>query len=101
MVRFHGGRALTVRDDPQMYLESNRKPGSKSRSVESPPYFYFLFGLRGPKNVIFGRLWAGLAPYGSVVPKSLLYFVRLMDLNILVFNSGNRPTFRGDVEIRK
>jgi len=45
MVTAHKGRAVTVRDRPQMYLESNRKPGSKNRSVWSPPYFYFLFGL--------------------------------------------------------
>ena len=39
----------------------------------------------GLENAIFGRFWAGVAPCGSVVPKSLLYFVGLMALNILIF----------------
>jgi len=68
-----------------MYLESNRKPGSKSRSVRSPPYFYFLFGPRSPKNAIFDSFLAGVAPRGAVDPQWLMYFVGLLVLNILVF----------------
>ena len=68
MVRLHLSRAVTVRDRPQMYLESNRKPGSKSWFFGSPPYFYFLFGIRGPQNAIFGGFLTGVAPSGAVVP---------------------------------
>jgi len=81
-----------------MYSESNRKPGSKSPFFGLPPYFYFLFGLRGSKNVIFGRFLAGLVSWGDIVPKSLLYFVGLMDL-FFVFRMVGIYWYSG--EIRK
>ena len=65
MVRFTLSTALTVQIDPKIYLESNRKLGSKSRYFGLPPYFYFLFGPWGTKNDIFGRFLAGVAPRGA------------------------------------
>jgi len=36
--------SVTVRDRPPNVLGSNRKLGSKSPKIGSPPYFYFRFG---------------------------------------------------------
>jgi len=44
-----------------MYWGSNRKPGSKSWIFGSPPYFYFLFGLSGPRDGRFCLIFARVA----------------------------------------
>ena len=44
-----------------MYWWSNRKPGSKSWIFGSPPYFYFLFGLYGPRDGRFCLIFACVA----------------------------------------
>ena len=84
MERFHEGRALMVRDRPQMYLESNRKPGSKSRSVGLPSYFYFLFGLWGPRNAIF-VFFGQCGPLSVRSVKVVTALCCLIALNFLVF----------------
>jgi len=71
--------AVTVRDRPQNYLESNRKPVSKSRFFGSTPYFYFLFGLRGPKNAILPVFFGRCGPQGGHSPKLATVLCRPLD----------------------
>ena len=66
MVTVPGGSYVTVRDRPNNVLGgSNRKLGSKSPKIGSPPYFYFRFGRLSPLDGHFWPIWPPLAPLGG------------------------------------
>jgi len=82
---FRDSEARHCEIDPQMYLESNRKPGSKvylsgRRHISTSCLAY------GAQKMPFLAVFlAGVAPRGAIVPKLLLYFVGLLASNILFF----------------
>ena len=50
-----------------MYTKSNRKSGSPSQKIGSPPYFYFRFGLQRPCDARFCRIRARMAAVSPVL----------------------------------
>ena len=60
MLRFPPGSSVTVRVRPHNVLGSNRKSGSKSPKIGSPPYVYFRFGRQRPLDdgfAVFRPVW--------------------------------------------
>ena len=48
-----------------MYWRSNRKSGSPSEKIRSPPYFYFWFGLQRPVDAHFRRITCPMIARGG------------------------------------
>ena len=67
-------RAVVV----QGYRKSNRKSGSLSRNIGSPPYFHFRFSLQRPSDARFCSILANMAAVSLVMVRRRVQEVKVV-----------------------
>ena len=67
-------RAVVVRG----YRKSNRKSGSLSRNIRSPPYFHFRFGRQRPNDAGFCSILANMAAVSFVMARRSVHAVEVV-----------------------